>query len=234
MVDIVGNGQLASLFHQNERIEGSLIFASGVSNTKCVDENEFLKEKELLVTYVQVANDTDKIFVYFSSAALSAKGYPLNRYYQHKKEMEELIRSMTNKHLIIRIPQLFGKPKKHPTLINFLYFNIVEHVEFEVYDQGYRYLLYIEDTYFILQELFNKKFFNKTLTISNPYCYSILDIVAVLEEILGVTAKYKLVKRVDKYHLDFRDLNEIISLQYLEKEFGFGKDYLYNKMKLVI
>ena len=46
---IIGNGQLAQAF-KNLHIENSVIFASGVANSNCIEEKEFEREKELLIS----------------------------------------------------------------------------------------------------------------------------------------------------------------------------------------
>jgi len=107
---IIGNGQLANAFKEFDDKE-IVIFASGVADSNCIDEKQFERERLLLTSTLSKYND--KTFVYFSSCALSAKEYPLNDYYKHKKQMELLIKKTTENYYIFRIPQLFGKLKTH-------------------------------------------------------------------------------------------------------------------------
>ena len=139
---IIGSGQLAKTF-EDSTLSNTVIFASGVSNSNITDIKQFEREKCLLVNTLE--KNKDKKFVYFSSCALSAPKYPKNAYYEHKRQMEELIKEYSTNYYIFRIPQLFGALKHHKTLINFLYEAIINEEFFKVYNQAYRYVIEIDD-----------------------------------------------------------------------------------------
>lgn len=79
---VVGSGQLANIF-KNSKIENTVVFASGVSDSKCTDNHAFDRETKLLKLYLDKYPNNK--FVYFSSCALSAELYERNEYYKHKK-----------------------------------------------------------------------------------------------------------------------------------------------------
>lgn len=223
---IIGAGQLANAFKDFE-CDDVVIFASGVANSNCKEPKEFDRERELLLKTLK-ENKNSK-FVYFSSCALSAEEYPLNEYYRHKLNMENIIKAYSNNYYIFRIPQLFGELKKHSTLINFLYDSIKNEKTFKVYDNAYRYVIEINDAKEIVKLYLEYSKSSITVDIANPYHYKVLEIVHILEEILNKKANYILLTKEDQYKLD---LSEFIKfLKKYDKRLMFGKNYLSFKLK---
>ena len=121
---IVGNGDIASVLPDRPDL---LFFASGVSNSQCVDEAEYRREVELLK-----AQDKTKHIVYFSSLAVL---YGNTRYADHKRMMEEIVRLDFRYYTIIRIGNITWGTNPH-TLINYLH----AHPEAEIRDE-WRYVI---------------------------------------------------------------------------------------------
>jgi hypothetical protein len=92
---IVGSGDIAKILEDRE---GAIFFASGVSNSNEKREEEYQREKNLLLK-----QDKSKCIFYFSSISIDEVNKSQNRYLQHKKEMEELIDSSYENYSIIRI-----------------------------------------------------------------------------------------------------------------------------------
>ena len=224
---IVGNGQIASVLN-NCDTDDVVYFASGVSDSTCKDEREFDKEKELLTA--MLSNHKDKTFIYFSSCAISVPGYPKNAYYRHKEKMEEIIRSNTENYYIFRLPQLFGKLKKHKTLINFIYFSIIENKSFEVYTNAYRYVLEIDDLRSLVEYYIKFGHSGVTVDLANHYRYHVEEIVKTFEALLGKKLEYKLVEKTDAYVLDLKSMKGFIQQHNLKLD--FGKSYLMEKLKI--
>ncbi|QOP42660.1 sugar nucleotide-binding protein [Sulfurimonas sediminis] len=224
---IVGNGQLAQAFKNLKYNDNVVIYASGVANSNCTDRNAFEREKNLLVK--TLIENKNKKFVYFSSCALSAKEYPLNDYYIHKKNMEKIIKEHSDNYYIFRVPQLFGKLKKHPTLINYLYNAIEEQKEMQIYKDAFRYVIDIEDVNKIVIHVINQHEGKLTLDIANSYRYSIVEIIEIIEKLTNKKAKYKIINKRDGYDLDLSSLYNITS-QY-NIDISFGKSYLHERLK---
>jgi len=224
-LSVVGKGQLAEAF-KVPNIGYVCIFASGVSNSNCQDPKEFERERNLLLKTLETHQD--KKFVYFSSCALSAPEYPKNAYYEHKRQMEELIKVHSNNYYVFRIPQLFGALKHHKTLINFLYEAIVNEEPFKVYNQAYRYVIEIDDVQKLVEAYLQHHERRITVDLANPYRYKVTQIVEIFEKLLGKKALYELVEQEDKYTLDLSDMLEFV------KQFGietdFGEEYLLKKL----
>ena len=171
---VVGGGQLGKAFSNYLDDFDVIIFASGVSDSNETRRSEFDREKELLMEHLKYS--CGKKFVYFSSCALIDEANYLP-YYKHKFEMEALVENNSGNSYIFRLPQLFGKLKRHPTLINYLYYKIVDGEEFTIYDEAYRYVINLEDVVSIVNRYLLEKKGNVILDIANPYAYSILEIV---------------------------------------------------------
>ncbi len=223
---IVGTGQLAQVF-DNLQIDNVVIFASGVANSNCKEEKEFEREKALLLKTLK-ENQGSK-FVYFSSCALSAPEYPKNEYYKHKAHMEKLIKKYSYSYYIFRIPQLFGELKSHHTLINFIYESIVKNKKFKVYNNAYRYVIEINDVKNLVEAYLGNFSSSIVVDLANPYRYSILDIVYILEELLNKKANYDLINKSDGYYLDLSDINTFILNNNIN--ILLSKNYLYDKLK---
>ena len=89
---IIGNGSIANVLKDREDI---IFFASGVSNSSCIDEKEYEREFNLLKTV-----STDNHIVYFSNLGIY---YKQDRYTRHKRDIEEYIRNNYKSYTIVRI-----------------------------------------------------------------------------------------------------------------------------------
>ena len=102
---IVGNGDIASVLKDRK---GFCFFASGVSNSQEKRESEYQREKNLLLEQNKQLH-----LVYFSSLGVLDGN---TRYYQHKKEMEEIVKTFRH-YTIIRLGNIIWGKNPH-TLIN--------------------------------------------------------------------------------------------------------------------
>lgn len=222
---IIGNGQLAKALKKIDS-ESICIFASGVANSSCTDTNEFMREEDLLVN--ELINHNDKLFIYFSSCALSDKTYSINKYYEHKQRMEFVIQKSSQNYLIFRLPQLFGHLKKHNTIINFFYESIQNGNEFEVYNNAHRYVIEINDVVTLVQAYINRRHYNSILNIANWYRYKVEIIVKILEQLTNKKAYYRLIEIEDHYQLDLSSLHKFCYDNFLDLD--FGESYLSKKL----
>ena len=125
---IVGSWDIASVLVDRK---GFCFFASGVSNSQETRESEYKRERMLLMEQRK-----DLKLVYFSSLdALDGK----SRYYQHKREMEELVKKGFRYHTIIRLGNITWGTNPH-TIINSMKKIHEKGVELEIRDV-YRYLV---------------------------------------------------------------------------------------------
>lgn len=222
---IIGTGQLAKVF-AGYIDENVCLFASGVSDSSCVDSTAFDREKSLLLSTLRTY--PAKRFIYFSSCALSAADYEKNAYYNHKADMEDLVAKHANHHFIFRIPQFFGDLIHHKTLINFIYESIQGGLEFNVYNDAHRYVIEAEDVRKLVLLFLENSNENLTIDLANPYRYPVTEIVETFERLLNKEAYCNIVTRTDKYTLDLTDLMSFLNR--LNVDMGFGVDYLRQKL----
>jgi len=178
---IIGNGLIAKncFFIDQEDI---LFFASGVSNSMCNDDNEYRKEITLLEKYIK----TDKKIIYFSSIDEYIVN---NKYLKHKKHIEEIIKSNTDNFIILKLPQLVGESGNSKNFISYIYNNIKNNIEFDVFLTK-RSLLDIFDLINFLKHLI-KKDFRGFININYIELSEVTDIVEIIEGILNKKAIIK-------------------------------------------
>ena len=114
---VVGNGLLANTFTPFKDNEDVIIFASGVSNSGCVDPVQFKRELNLVAKY----KASEKLFVYFGTSSIEDPFLKGSLYIKHKLEIEFYIKANFKRYLIVRLPNVVGKTKNPNTLINFVY-----------------------------------------------------------------------------------------------------------------
>lgn len=125
---IIGHGDIASVLPNKKN---RLFFASGVSNSQETRESEYTREKNLLLKQNRKAH-----LVYFSTLAVL---YGSNRYVQHKKEMESLIKQEFPRHTIMRLGNITWGTNPH-TLINYFHRQLKVGKPIKVQDT-YRYII---------------------------------------------------------------------------------------------
>lgn len=105
---ILGSGDIASILHDRD---GALFFASGVSDSGCEDEAQFIREIKLLDQ-----QNRDQFIFYFSSMQVFYSG---SRYARHKVCMETLIKQWFDHYCIIRLGNItWGNNPR--TFLNFI------------------------------------------------------------------------------------------------------------------
>jgi hypothetical protein len=110
---IVGHGDIASIL--NERT-GAIFLASGVSNSQMKNEDEFNREKVLIVDAIHAANTLGFCLFYFGSISCF---FRTSRYTKHKLEMEGIIKETCKNYNIIRIGNIsWGRNPN--TFINYI------------------------------------------------------------------------------------------------------------------
>ena len=132
--DIVGSGDIA---HAVSEISptNKLFFCSGVSNSGEINEAEYQREKDLLLS-----QDRSQHLVYFGSLCIF---FSQTRYAQHKKEMEDLVKENFEHYTIMRIGNIDWGVNPH-TIINYFRGKSKEGEPLEIQD-AYRYIVSKEE-----------------------------------------------------------------------------------------
>jgi hypothetical protein len=129
---IIGKGNIAKVLEDREDV---IFFASGVSNSSCIDEKEYKREFNLLKTISEKNH-----IVYFSNLKIY---YEENRYAQHKREIEEYIRNNYKSYTIVRI-EVCEWVKTPNTILNFFKTQLSQGIEPTIQDTT-RYVLSLSE-----------------------------------------------------------------------------------------
>lgn len=204
---IEGRGMIAKSFEKYKNDKKIYIFASGVSNSQEVDENAFLREKNLLEK--RLSEFPNSTFVYFSTCSIYDPSMKNSNYVQHKLEMEKIVLEYSKKFYIFRLPQVVGKTNS-PTLVNYLVNTIADQKSFDVWKGSTRNLIDVEDVFKIANFIIEKQIFlNKITNIASSKSYYIEEIVLLIENILGIEAKYSFVDKGSSYKIDTQEIYNI-------------------------
>lgn len=108
---IVGHGNIARVLNDFPQ---AIFFASGVSNSQCINVGEFNREQALLREYFDEGKD--KMLVYFSSISVNFLHTP---YTNHKLHMEHLVKRWFPNYCIIRLGNISWDTNPN-TFVNYL------------------------------------------------------------------------------------------------------------------
>lgn len=194
---IIGEGMIAKSFEQYDSND-FLIFASGVSNSKTTNIEEFEREKDLLVE--SITKYENQVFVYFSSCSITNNILGNDLYHQHKINMENIIKCNVNNYLIFRLSNVVGNFSiNSKTLVPFFIEKILYNKSFNVWSGSVRNIIGIQDVVsIVIYILKNKLYMNETLYIANKRNIRIINLINKLELVLNKKANYKMIKTVDE------------------------------------
>lgn len=186
---IIGNGLIASAFKEsNVDFSDYMIFASGVSNSMEFDENEYNREKKLII---ETLNSNKKLkFIYFSSILV---GYIDNKYYNNKIKNEELIKNNSNNYIIFRVPQIVGELGNSRNIINHFKNCINNKEEITIYENTQRSLIDVEDLVDIVNYCKDKTE-REILNFSYIEKIEVLDLCHLIANILNQKPIIKCIK----------------------------------------
>jgi nucleoside-diphosphate-sugar epimerase len=214
---IIGSGLLATSLSKL-RHENSVLFASGVSDSRQVNEIEFERERELLLKSLKNTGTSE--FFYFSTCSIFDPSLTQSRYIGHKKRMEDIVLSKPSGR-VIRLPNLVG-PKGNPAnLINYLTNSIKHSYPIEIQRYATRYLLGVDEMNTLFQGIVDHGNQKPVTSLTPPKNIKVTKVVSIIESILGVQAITKLTESGIAYEVDFSDTHYFAS----RLGFEFGHNY---------
>jgi nucleoside-diphosphate-sugar epimerase len=218
---VIGNGLVATTFAPYINDENVLIFASGVSNSKCVDDAAF--EREFALIQQVVLQHPKMIFVYFSTCSINDAEEQNSPYILHKLRIENYLHQNVKAYYIFRISNLVGKTNNPFTIVNYLYKNVNNHIVFDLWNNAYRNLIDVSDAFKIINEIILQKIFlNEIINIANPNNYSIKELVAAIEKYTTKKANYKNIDKGKQFAIDTEKIKPLIK----KLQLSFSADYL--------
>lgn len=199
---IVGTGMLASAFMRlSNQHSNMIIFASGVSNSRCKDIAQFQRETLLLQAALQ-NKPPDKPLFYFSTCSIYDPELQTSPYVIHKQKMEQLVLSQPNGH-IIRLSQLVGTNTPSPTLIECLITKICSGQTIEVWTNAYRNILDVYDAVRIVMSLSLSLPKYSTITnIANSHSIPMPTLIDHIETLLNIKANKTILPKGSYYSIN--------------------------------
>ena len=193
---IIGNGLIANLFRENDR-ENVVFFASGVSNSLETEKSAFLREEDLLRKTLE--ENSDKIFIYFSTCSIYDSSKNGSSYVNHKLKMEQIVEELADQFLILRVSNAVGKGGNPNLLMNYLVNAFHQEKEITVHTLATRNLIDADDVKNITLKFINENSFNKIINVAYLENFSTSEILEILEKHFNKTAKTSLVKSGQSY-----------------------------------
>lgn len=132
---IVGKGNVAAALKDVDTDDDIIFFASGVSDSSCVDVDEFDREERLLMK-----QDRNKHLVYFSSLSRYRSD---SEYNKHKRRMEFMVTDQFPFYTIVRV-EVITWGRNETTIHNVFRKKIANAEEVQIRDET-RYLLTKEE-----------------------------------------------------------------------------------------
>lgn len=220
---IVGKGLIASLFSDCDRHD-VVFFASGVSNSSETSKANFDRENTLVTEVLQ--NNTDKLFVYFSTCSIYDSSKYNSPYVLHKLHMEEIIKQNASNYLILRVSNAVGKGGNPHLLVNYLHRQIASKNPINIHKNATRNLIDVEDIKQITLDYITKKKYNQILNLAYPENFHIAEVVEILEEELATQAIKHFENKGEHYSIDvsmltyqFKELNRSRYLKNIVKKY---------------
>lgn len=224
---IIGNGMLANAFKQYVNDDNIIIFASGVSNSKEINEEAFKREENLLKSL-----DRNKLLVYFGTCSINDPTVQKSPYVSHKRIMESVAKYHFEKSIVFRLPIVVGNTKNNNTFFNHFKEKIKNGAEIEVDLLASRYLIDVEDLSIILTKIIDQykesnEVGQKQIAVAFDNKTMVTDIVNMMMEILGKKSIVKLTHTGCDYQFDKKYFSDYLkSINYQLPE-----NYTYNLLK---
>lgn len=221
---IIGNGLIANLFRENDR-ENVVFFASGVSNSLETEKSAFLREEDLLRKTLE--ENSDKIFIYFSTCSIYDSSKNGSPYVNHKLKMEQIVEELADQFLILRVSNAVGKGGNPNLLMNYLVNAFHQEKEITVHTLATRNLIDADDIKNITLKFINENSFNKIINVAYLENFSTSEILEILEKHFNKTAKTSLVKSGQSYLISIPEAEAY----FLQNKLTEKKEYLLRIIK---
>ena len=172
----------------------TIIFASGVSNSKEASPAAFAREAQLLAKVAALAQ-TGVRLVYFGTCSVTDPAISRSSYVRHKLEMEGFVTATAPKFTIVRLPNVVGGKGNPHLLVNYFYEQIERHTFFAVWNRARRNLIGVEDARamvdFALQHGLAS---NRIIEIASSRFWLIEELVQAIERHLETRADYEILE----------------------------------------
>lgn len=220
---IVGNGLIASLFKEHDR-EDVIFFASGVSNSLETRPAEFLREENLIRN--TIADNRQKIFVYFSTCSIYDSSKTGSDYVLHKLKMEQIIKKLCPNFLILRVSNAVGNGGNPNLLINYIIRAVNNNETINVHTKATRNLIDVDDIKNVTFSLIEDKALNRIVNVAYAKNYSIIEILEIIEQFYGRKVDINLIRSGSGYDINIPDIENYFIENNLNNKEAYFKNIL--------
>lgn len=221
---IVGNGLIGKTFLEHDR-ENVVFFASGVSNSLETDVNQFLREENLIRK--TIAENPEKLFVYFSTCSIYDSSKNDSSYVLHKLNMEHLISSEMPNYLIARVSNAVGEGGNPNLLMNYINRAIENGETIQIHRFAKRNLIDVEDVKNIVLHLIDSKKEKGIYNVAFLRNFSIEEIVESFEAYKVKKAVKEFQEKGESYSISIDDLGSYFFNKDLEEKGVYLKKMLH-------
>ncbi|WP_291120719.1 NAD-dependent epimerase/dehydratase family protein [Empedobacter sp. UBA7248] len=214
---IIGRGLIANLFTEVD-LDEVVFFASGVSNSSETRMKEFLREQNLVEE--TLANNSEKLFIYFSTCSIYDSSKYNSPYVLHKLHIEELIKQRAKHYLILRVSNAVGRGGNPNLLMNYLSKKILNKQDLVIHQHATRNLIDVEDVKNITLKYIFSKDWNKIINVAYIENFNIPEIIEALEKIYAQSTKKIIENKGEHYSIDVHELDYKFATK-------LKKDYLF-------
>jgi len=214
---IIGRGLIANLFTEVD-LDEVVFFASGVANSSETRKEEFLREQNLVEEIL--ANNHEKLFVYFSTCSIYDSSKYNSHYVLHKLHIEEIIKQKAKHFLILRVSNAVGRGGNPNLLMNYLSRQIKNKKELVVHQFATRNLIDVDDVKNVTLKYIASKDWNKIVNVAYTENFNIPEIIEALESNYAQSTKKIIVNKGEHYSIDVNGLDYKFTIK-------SKKDYLF-------
>lgn len=217
---VVGNGLLARAFSKYNSNDDIVIFASGVSNSKTTDENQF--EKEIILLLNAISKYPNAKFIYFSSLGVYDPSIKDTDYIKHKLLIESLIANSKRNYLIFRVSNAVGKSNNPFTILNYIVNAVKFDKEITIWSKAERNLIDIEDIVNVVDNCIDREN-NSILNLAWKENIKVVDLLKSIELFYHKKAKVNYIEKGASFTIDTgastKYLNALSSYNYSTNEY---------------
>ncbi len=213
---VIGNGLVAKAFKNHSDQSDIVLFASGVSDSKTADRQDFEREQNLLLETVSLNRKIP--LIYFSTCGIYDPDMQSTAYVRHKLLMENLIQKNSDSFIIFRVSNIVGFSNNKNTIFNYFINRLLNHEKISVWKHAYRNFADIDfvtrSVLLFLEDFSDWK--NRTVNIAMKENTSVLELVYTLMDVYQMEAEIDLIDKGNNYSISVEDLCSVFMKKGME------------------
>jgi nucleoside-diphosphate-sugar epimerase len=210
---IIGSGLIATAFSRApedwRRCDQVVLYAAGVSNSRCEDPQEFLRDQRRIEEAL-AGIAPSCLFAYFSTCSIYDPSLTDAPYVAHKRAIEALVQRR-QRHVIFRLPQVVGISDNPHTLLNHIHARLAKAEPFQIWGRAKRNFIDVDDAVSIVSDLITTEVIDcEVINVANPRSSPMTEVVVALERSLGVAGSHEITDAGSAYAIDVSRISSSI------------------------